>query len=219
MKIIVAGGHGKIGLLLTRLLSDAGHEVLSLIRNPDHGADVEAVGGQPAVADLEAISSADLTKLVGAADVAVFAAGAGPGSDSRRKEAVDYQGAIKLISASLQAGIQHYVMISAKKADAEHTGDEVFDIYLRAKGKADQALKASGLPFTVVAPTTLTDDEPSHTVTLGESADGGHISRADVAETVAALIEARTPANKRLELTAGTTPIAEAVAALSTPAG
>lgn len=219
MKIVIAGGRGKIGLLLTRLLSEAGHEVLSLIRNPDQSPDVEAVGGHPAVADLEAISSADLIKLIGHADVAVFAAGAGPGSDSRRKEAVDYQGAIKLISASLQVGVEHYVMISAKKADAEHTGDEVFDIYLRAKGKADQALRASGVPFTVVAPTTLTDDEPAHTVTLGESAEGGNISRADVAETVAAIIEERKPANQRLELTAGPTPIAEAVAALSTLTG
>ncbi|MEX2587092.1 MAG: SDR family oxidoreductase [Actinomycetota bacterium] len=214
MKIVIVGGHGKIGLLLTRLLAGAGHEVRSLIRNPDHAADVEGVGGRPAVADLEAITSLDLIKLIGEADVAVFAAGAGPGSDSRRKKAVDYQGAIKLISAALQTGVQHYMMISAKKADAEHTGDEVFDIYLRAKGKADLTLKASGLPFTVVAPTTLTNDEPSGTVTLGETAEGGNISRADVAATVAALVETGKPQNQRLELTAGSTPIEEAVAAL-----
>lgn len=40
MRVVIAGGHGKIALLLARSLTTAGDEVVALIRNPDHAADV-----------------------------------------------------------------------------------------------------------------------------------------------------------------------------------
>lgn len=213
MRVAIAGGHGKIALHLTRLLSGAGCEVLSLIRDPDHAPDVRAAGGKPVLADLEAIGSEELTEAIRRVDAVVFAAGAGPGSGADRKETVDYGSAVKLMEAGKRLGIAHYVMISAKRADPDHPGDAVFDVYLRAKGRADRDLRAGGLPYTIVAPTSLTNDEPSGTVTLGRTAGGGKISRADVAATIAALIE-RGPVNETLELSAGSTPIAEAVAGL-----
>jgi cytosine deaminase len=106
-------------------------------------------------------------------------------------------------------------MISAIGADPTHHGEEVFDKYLVAKGRADDALRSSGVPFTIVRPTRLTDDDPVGSVALGESADGGPIPRADVAAVLAALIEAGRAGGLTLELTAGDTPIDEAVAAVS----
>lgn len=44
MDIVVAGGHGKIGLRLLRLLAADGHRARGIIRNPDHAGDLEAVG-------------------------------------------------------------------------------------------------------------------------------------------------------------------------------
>jgi len=41
-RIVMIGGHGKVALLAAPLLVDTGHEVVSLIRNPDHSADVAA---------------------------------------------------------------------------------------------------------------------------------------------------------------------------------
>lgn len=212
MKIAIAGGHGTIALHLTRLLADAGHEVASIVRNPDHRADLEEAGGSMLVADLEEITPDELTEAIGAADVAVFAAGAGPGSGAERKDTVDHLGAVKLIEASRSLGVGHYVMVSSMGADPTHVGEEVFDKYLVAKGRADDALRSSGLPFTIVRPTSLTDDDPAGTVTLGESADGGPIPRADVAAVIAALIEQAGAGGRTLELTAGDTPIDDAVA-------
>ena len=51
-RIAVIGGHGKVALHLSRILSGRGHQVSSLIRNPDHRADVEATGAVPVVADV-----------------------------------------------------------------------------------------------------------------------------------------------------------------------
>lgn len=214
MRIAIAGGHGQIALHLTRLLTEAGHEVASIVRNPDHRADVEEAGGTMVVVDLEATTGADLAAAIGRADVVVFAAGAGPGSGAERKETVDHLGAVKLIDAARALEVDHYVMVSAIGADPTHHGEEVFDKYLVAKGRADDAVRSSGVPFTILRPTSLTDDEPVGAVTLGESADGGPVTRTDVAAVLARLIESGRAGGVTLELTAGDTPIDDAVAAL-----
>ena len=53
MRVVIAGGHGKIALILERLLVEAGHEPIALIRNPDHRDDVDATGAAAVVLDLE----------------------------------------------------------------------------------------------------------------------------------------------------------------------
>ena len=62
MDVVVAGGHGKIGIRLLRLLADGGHRARGLIRNPDHAGDLEAVGAEPVVCDIEALD--DLSELL-----------------------------------------------------------------------------------------------------------------------------------------------------------
>ena len=212
MQVAIAGGHGAIALLITRDLAERGHVVRSIIRDPDQGGDVEAAGGRPVVADLEAVDGPTLADAVGPVDTVVFAAGAGPGSGAARKDTVDHEGAVKLLDAAAQVGAGHYVMISAIGADADHPGDAVFDVYLRAKGRADDAVRAGTVPWTVLRPTALTDEPAAGTVTLAAGADGGPISRADVAAVAAEVIERVGPTAATVDLTAGPTPIGQAVA-------
>ena len=40
MRVVIAGGHGKIALLLERLLAERGDQAVGLIRNPAHVTDV-----------------------------------------------------------------------------------------------------------------------------------------------------------------------------------
>ena len=86
MEIAIAGGHGKIGLLLGRMLVERGDRVLGLIRNPEHEDDLHAIGVEPVVCDLE--GDDDVAEAIGGAEAVVFAAGAGPGS-GRRAQADD----------------------------------------------------------------------------------------------------------------------------------
>ena len=216
MNITIAGGHGTIARHLTRLLAADGHQVRSLVRKQEQFADIEAVGGQPVLVDLEATTVDQLADAVGDTDAVVFAAGSGPGSGAARKESVDHQGAVALVEAAKQRGVDHYVMVSSMGADATHEGDEVFDAYLRAKGQADDALRSSGLGYSIVRPTSLTDDDPVGTVMLTPEADGGAISRADVAAVLQALLLEATPLDSTVQLTAGTTPIGQAVTSAHT---
>src|SRR3954463_738494 len=158
MRVIVAGGHGQIGLRLLRLLADHGDEGVGLIRNPDHAADLP---GEALVLDLEAVEEVGPLE----ADAIVFAAGAGPGSGAERKWTMDYGGAVKL----MRAGVQRYVIVSAMgAADPPAEGGDVFGEYVRAKAKADQELAASGLDYTIVRPGRLTDGEATGRVRAGE---------------------------------------------------
>jgi len=213
MQVAIAGGHGAIALLLTRALTDRGHQVLSVIRDPAQTDDVEAVGGRPVVADLESVDGPALATAIGHADTVVFAAGAGPGSGAARKDTVDFEGAVKLLAAARELRSAHYLMISAMGADADHPGDGVFDVYLRAKGRADDAVRAGSVPWTILRPTALTDEPAAGTVTLGPAADGGPISRADVAAVAAEVVDRVGPLGATLDLTAGPTPVDEALSA------
>ena len=79
MDVAVAGGHGKIGLRLLRLLAERGDRARGLIRNADHAADLEAVGATPVGADLENLDADAIARSIAGVDAVVFSAGAGPG--------------------------------------------------------------------------------------------------------------------------------------------
>ena len=203
----IAGGHGQIALRLTRLLDERGDRVRSLIRNPDHVDDVREAGGEPIVCAHQAAHH-----QTEGADAVVFAAGAGPGSGSERKVTMDLGGATKLIAAAKGAGIRRYVMVSSRGADPEASGDDTFSVYLRAKGRADAELAASGLEYTIVRPGGLTD-EPGTGRVRTDTGDGS-IPRDDVAAVLAAVLAAPATAGKTFLLVSGDTPVDEAVAAL-----
>jgi uncharacterized protein YbjT (DUF2867 family) len=214
MRVAIAGGHGQIALRLARVLTERGDEAVSLIRNPDHANDVRAAGAEPVVADLEHASDEDVAAALAGADAVVFAAGAGPGSGSARKETMDYGGAVKLINAAKAAGIARYVIVSSMGADPDAGGDDTFSVYLRAKGKADADLRASGLDHTVVRPGGLTNEPGTGRVNAGESVGRGEIPRDDVAEVIAVVLQTPSTIGKTFDLVSGETPVQEAVEAL-----
>ena len=215
MRVVIAGGHGKIALILERLLADRGDTAVGLIRNPDHVADVEAAGAEAQLVDLEAATVADIAEHVKGADAVVFAAGAGPGSGAARKQTVDCDAAILLADAAEAAGVRRYLMVSAIGADVEapdDIGDPVFVAYLRAKGAADDAIRArKELDATVVRPGHLTDDPGTGRVELSDETGRGEIPRADVAAVLVAILDSPATAGHTFELISGETPIADAV--------
>src|SRR5215475_1297765 len=99
MRVVIAGGHGKIALLLERLLAERGDQAVGLIRNPAHAVDVQNAGAEAVVCDLEAAAVDDVAGLLSGADAVVFAAGAGAGSGAPRKDTVDRAASMLLTSA------------------------------------------------------------------------------------------------------------------------
>ena len=215
MRVVIAGGHGKIALNLEQLLTRRGDSVAGFIRNPDHAADLQAGGAQPLVVDLENASVDDVASHLEGADAVVFAAGAGPGSGAARKETVDRDAAILLADAAEAAKISRYVMISSMGADADapdDAGDPVFVAYLRAKGAADDNVRArKALESTIVRPGHLTDDPGTGRVLIADSTGRGNIPREDVATVLLAVLDTPGTAGQTFEVISGDTPIADAV--------
>jgi uncharacterized protein YbjT (DUF2867 family) len=209
MLVAIAGGHGQIALRLTRLLTERGDQVRSLIRNPDHADDIREAGGEPVVCDLEEADDALVATAVRGADAVVFAAGAGPGSGAQRKGTMDLGGAVKLIAAAKASGIGRYVMVSSINADPNHPGDDTFSVYLRAKGEADAELAASGLDYTIVRPGPLTNDPGTGRVAV--DAGRGDVTRDDVAAVLAAVLHEPGTIGRTFDLSGGETPIGEAL--------
>ncbi|MGZ4547304.1 MAG: SDR family oxidoreductase [Blastococcus sp.] len=220
MRVVIAGAHGQIARRLGRLLTGRGDSVVGIIRNPAHESDLVGDGVDPAVLDLESASVDDVAAVVSGADAVVFAAGAGPGSGIPRKDSVDRGAAVLLADAAERAGVSTYLLISSMGVDSVADGatpegvDEVFVAYLRAKLAAEQNLLARpDLAVTVLRPGTLTDEAGTGLVTLDRHVERGSVPRDDVAAVLVALLDAPR-AGTVAELVSGTTPIAEAVAAL-----
>ena len=213
MEIAIAGGHGKIAMLLGKLLVARGDIVWGLIRDPEQKADLQAAGIEPVVCDLE--GEDDVAAAVRGAEAVVFAAGAGPGSGAERKRTMDLGGAVRLIEAAKAEGVRRYLMVSAMgAADPPPSGGDVFGEYLRAKAAADRALVESGLEYTIVRPGRLTDDPPRGLVRLGEGLDHGEIPRADVAAVILACLDARHTIDRAFDVVAGEITIDAAVATI-----
>jgi uncharacterized protein YbjT (DUF2867 family) len=214
VRVAIAGGHGQIARRLAKILSQRGDQVVAIIRNRDHTSDVREAGAEAAIVDLEHASEDDVAQAITGSDAVVFSAGAGPGSGPARKETMDYGGAVKLIEAAKQAGVRRYVIVSSMGADPDAPGDDTFAVYLRAKGRADDAVRASGLDVTVVRPGGLTNDPGTGRVSLDEGLRSGRVPRDDVAAVLAAVLDSPNTIGRTVDLIGGDAPIAEAVAAI-----
>ncbi|MEW9550867.1 SDR family oxidoreductase [Nonomuraea sp. NPDC050783] len=210
MRIIIAGGHGKIALRLAARLREG---AVGLVRNPAHVADVEATGAQAVVCDLERASAEEVTAIVRGADAVVFAAGAGPGSGAARKDTVDRAASVLVADAAERAGVGRFIQISSMGAGRPAAGgDEVWAAYIRAKTEAEDDLRRRDLAWTILRPGRLTDEPGTGLVRLAPEVPPGEVPRDDVAAVIMALLEHPGTARQTLELVSGDTPIIDLIA-------
>ena len=218
MRVVIAGGHGKIALLLERLLAERGDQAVGLIRNPAQAGDLQKAGAEAAVCDLETASAGEVAVLLAGADAVVFAAGAGPGSGTARKDTVDRGASVLLAEAAARAGTRRFAQVSSMGAGQppEPGRDEVWAAYLTAKTAAEDDLAVRDLDWTILRPGGLTDAAPTGRVRLAPPpVPRGTVPRADVAAVLAALLDEPGTRHQTLELVSGDTPIGTAVRSIS----
>ncbi|WP_326823191.1 NAD(P)H-binding protein [Streptosporangium sp. NBC_01756] len=214
MRVVIAGGHGKIALHLERLLAGRGDEPVGLIRRPDQEPDIRATGAEAVLCDLEKAGVDEVAAHLAGADAAVFAAGAGPNSGAPRKDTVDRAAAVLLAEAAERAGVRRFVQISSMGAGKppEPGSDEVWAAYLTAKTAAEDDLRTRDLDWTILRPGALTDDPGTGLVALSDPpSPRGRVPREDVAAVIVALLAAPGSHGRTLELIGGDTPVPEAV--------
>ncbi|WP_120523216.1 SDR family oxidoreductase [Arthrobacter celericrescens] len=213
-RITIIGGHGKVALQLARILSDEGHTVTSLIRNPGHAADVTASGASPVILDVEHSTTAEIAAALGGSDAVVWSAGAGGGNPARTY-AVDRDAAIRSMDAAAQAGVKRYVMVSYFGAGPGHGIPEnhSFFPYAEAKAAADEYLRGSKLDWTVLGPGTLNNDPATGLIDVNpaDPSTGTGTSRSNVALVAAAVLELPETIGRTIEFRDGATDVVEAL--------
>lgn len=215
MRVVIAGGHGQIALLLEERLSRRGDQPVGLVRNPDQVADLEKRGAEAVVLDLEKATVDEVAAVVEGADAVVFAAGGGPGSGAARKETVDKGAAILLADAAERAGVPRYLMVSSIGTDkADPDSDDMFQVYLRAKKAADDDLRARDLDWTIIQPGSLTDEPGVGRVSLDPTSRPREIPRADVAHALVAALDSPATIRRQFTLLTGPVPVEEALSDL-----
>jgi nucleoside-diphosphate-sugar epimerase len=215
-RIAVLGGHGKVACHLHPELVKAGHTPVALVRNERHRSDLERIGAEVGLLDIEREDSAAFAAAFASCDAVVFAAGGGPDGNIERKRTVDLEGSLKSIEGARAAGIRRFVQVSAIGVDEPLPEDTepVWRAYVEAKRDADAALRDSGLDWTILRPGRLTDDPATGRVALGDVARG-EVTRADVAAVLAALLDDPATIGHQWRLVGGDTPIAEAIGQLT----
>jgi uncharacterized protein YbjT (DUF2867 family) len=127
--ILVTGGTGTLGRLVTPLLRDAGCNVRSLSRHGHESGDgIEYVTG-------DLLKGEGIEPALDGAEIIVHLAGGPKGDDEATRN---------LVRAASRAGVQHLVYISVIAADRVPLG------YFRAKLGAERAIADSGLPWTTL---------------------------------------------------------------------
>lgn len=213
-RIAIIGGHGKVALQLSALLTDEGHSVTSFIRNPDHAADVAATGASPSVLDVENSTTAEIAAALRDHDAVVWSAGAG-GGNRQRTYAVDRDAAIRSMDAAVEAGVNRYVMVSYFGAGPNHGVPEghSFHAYAEAKAAADEYLRGSGLNWTILGPGTLTDGPGNGLIDVNpaDPSAGTQTSRANVAIVAAAVLDLPGYIGRTIEFRDGRLPVPAAL--------
>lgn len=212
-RIAIIGGHGKVALRLSTLLTEEGHSVTSIIRNPDHAPDVAATGATPSVLDVESSTTAAIAECLAGHDAVVWSAGAG-GGNPERTYAVDRDAAIRSMDAAAEAGVGRYVMVSYLGAGPDHgvPAENSFFAYAEAKAAADEYLRGTHLAWTILGPGTLTDKPGTGRIDVNPAGAGGReTSRSNTASVAAAVLDLPETAGRTIEFRDGTLPIAAAL--------
>jgi nucleoside-diphosphate-sugar epimerase len=221
MKIVIAGGHGKIAIRLVRLLANRGDSVVGIVRDPRHVDDVRRAGGEAVVLDLERATVDEVAKTLVGADAAVFSAGSGNSATAARRDKMDRAAVVLVMDAAERAGVRRFVHVSSINvgcADDRGIG-EGYAVYLRAKRAAEQHIFArDGLDWTVLRPGVLTEDRGTGTVELTTGNRVGPsgarfdtVAREDVAAVLAALLDRPETAGRIYVVLGGDTPIEQAL--------
>lgn len=220
--VIILGGHGQIGQILTRKLVAKGIPVRSVIRKGRQVRAVEDLGAEAVIFDLEAMNSSDLAKVFRGGSAIVFAAGAGPGSEARRKRTVDYGASVLAQRAAMEAGVSRFIQISAYGLQLALSKDEpeTWREYVRAKRDADLELTETTLNWTILRPTLLTNEPGTGRISAAlewlPEEKAFPIPRADVADAIIVLLEQGILVHKLVDIAGGDIPVEEALDALTT---
>ncbi len=204
--VLVVGATGRSGAALVNALKTQGFtRVRALVRDPTTarakvGEGIELVRG-------DVRDPASLVAALGGVDYVVSSLGSNTFDDpANSPEKVDYEGVRNLATAARTAGVKHYVQVSSLGVTNPKHPLNRFGKVMEWKLKGEAALRASGVPYTIVRPGGLGDGpggKTGITVGQGDTMASGAIQRADVGTVCVKALGNPEAFGKTFEIVAG----------------
>jgi len=209
MKTLIVGANGKVGTILSgKMWAAHGFSPVALIRDPRQQTKFTALGVPSVVGDLEA----GIADFLPGMDAVVFTAGSGGHTGPEKTIDIDQNAAVRLIQDCKNNGVRKFIMISAIGADPVSESPRI-QHYLRAKGVADGALRASGLDYVILAPGTLLEQPGTGRIEAAEKlGHHGYLPREDLADCIIETLRNYNCYGKTIEIVSGGKKIRDAIA-------
>lgn len=199
--LVIFGARGGTGLELARLARGSGWAVTAVIRPGAEPGTLPGLGCRVAEADAlnpEAVAAVVAASRPGRIVVSTLGGGGPNGPD------VDSLGNMAVIDAAARGGTERMILVSSlgcgdSRAYASERLLAAIGEVLMAKTQAEDRVRASGLPFTIVRPGGLISDPPTGQGALYDDPRvHGRISRPDLAAVILSCLASPNALGKTL---------------------
>ncbi|MEM9087338.1 MAG: SDR family oxidoreductase [Cyanobacteria bacterium P01_F01_bin.53] len=219
MRALVAGATGQTGKRIVERLLAKGIAVRALVRDRAKAEaelpnDIEIVTG-------DVLKPSTLESALADCQVLLSATGAAPSFDPTGPYQVDYEGNKNLVDAAKTANVDQFVMVSSLCVSKLFHPLNLFWGVLYWKQQAEDYLKNSGVPYTIVRPGGLKNETNELPIVMS-SADTlfeGSIPREKVARVCVEALNEDTAKNKVVEIVTSETAAEQPLASLFASVG
>ena len=206
MKLVIFGATGKTGLEVVKQALEQGHTVTAFVRHPTRLA-IEDESLTLVVGD--AFDPTGVAKAVQGQDAVICALGAG---SELKKTTVRTTGTINIISGMQKNNVKRLMVVTAmgvgESWDTLSLVNKLFFATLLKSSRDDHetqeaAVKESGLDWTIIRPSGLTDTPRTGIYEVGENipAATSKIARADIADLILKELEQNALIGKAVTIT------------------
>ena len=219
MKALVAGATGQTGRRIVEQLLARDIEVKALVRDATKAATELPDGVEIVVGDV--LKPETIVSAIAECQTLLSATGAAPSFDPTGPYKVDYEGTKNLVDAAKRAGVDQFVMVSSLCVSKLFHPLNLFWGVLYWKQQAEDYLKDSGVPYTIVRPGGLKNENNDQAIVMS-SADTlfeGSIPRMKVAEVCAESLIQPSARNKVIEIVTSETAAEQPLATLFASVG
>jgi uncharacterized protein YbjT (DUF2867 family) len=199
--VLVVGATGRTGRRIVARLVEQGVPVRALVRDEARARETLPEGIELFVGDVRRAET--LAEPVAGARAVVIAACSSGAERGNDPETVDYLGTCHLMEHATPAGVERVLFVSTIYASRPEHYQDMEPTSLGWKARAEEVIRGSGLPYSIVRPGWLTDGEGGDPLAVfqGDTAEG-RISRADLAAVCAELVFLPEAAGKTFEVIA-----------------
>lgn len=198
--VVVAGATGGTGRALVSNLQKQGYQVRAFVRDTAKARVVLGDGVEFARGDVREIDT--VRAALRGATYVISSIGASRSDPANNPEAVDFGGVRNLAIAAAEAGVSQFVLVSSSGVTHEdHVLNKMMDNVLIWKFRGEEALRASGVPYTIVRPGGLVNAAGGTEALVFSQGDttAGRINREDVALICIAALGNEAAVNKTFE--------------------